>query len=262
MNPIIDWLRPFQFRGKARLLGPLIPKSGEWEGRVFGWTMRLDLSEHIQRNIYLGTYEREETKLVKNYLGKGMSFIDVGANFGYFTALAAKMCGPTGKIVAIEPSPFAFSRLQGLIEKNSITFAKCYNWGLGSIAGTLLLHLPEETDPIHSPTIIGEPTKNSVEVKIVTLDELLDMERLSTVDLMKVDVEGFEPEVFKGGRKSLETGKVKAILCELNDVWLRKAGTSAEALYRFILDMGFTCSHKPKFFPGSFHNCFFVWNGS
>ncbi len=97
---MFDWLvqllRPFSFRGKYRLLTALIPKQGQREACIFGVRSTLDLSDLIQRFIYLGCYEPLETAAVRKVLRPGMTFVDAGANIGYFTWLAARLVGPTG----------------------------------------------------------------------------------------------------------------------------------------------------------------------
>jgi tRNA G37 N-methylase Trm5 len=118
---VVAALRSVRFRGKARLLGPLAPRSGRHTARVFGYRMTLDLSDHIERMIYLGAFEREETGLVLRRLRPGMTFLDVGANVGYFTFLAARRVGPLGRVIAVEPSPHAFARLDETARVNGLT---------------------------------------------------------------------------------------------------------------------------------------------
>src|ERR1041385_7304916 len=86
---LVETLRPYHFRGKLRLLRALTPSQGERLAGVFGTRMHLDLGEDIQRHIYLGAFEPRETALVRHWLHPGMTFVDVGANAGYYTALAA-----------------------------------------------------------------------------------------------------------------------------------------------------------------------------
>jgi hypothetical protein len=93
---IIKTLRPHHFRGKARLLESLSECAGEIETDVFGYQTKLDRSDFIQRRIYLGAYEQHETQLVRGYLKPGMTFVDVGANIGYFSLLAASIVGQAG----------------------------------------------------------------------------------------------------------------------------------------------------------------------
>src|SRR5580692_4386710 len=105
MNFLIDTFRAVHFRGKARLLNSIGPNSGTRHTRVFGSVFDLDLTDFIQRHIYLGTFEPAETSLVKKHLQPGMTFVDVGANVGYYTALAARLvAGNGGRVIAFEPS--------------------------------------------------------------------------------------------------------------------------------------------------------------
>src|SRR5262245_23753485 len=80
LDNVISSFRPYNFRGKLRLLDGLVPHSGERVSKVFGYRVRLDLSEAIQRWIYMGAFERKETALVSRWLQPGMTFLDVGAN--------------------------------------------------------------------------------------------------------------------------------------------------------------------------------------
>jgi hypothetical protein len=73
-------LKPFSFRGKGRLLNSLCEKTGTRRTTLFGYQIDLSLDDHIQRNVYLGTYEQHDSALVRRYLKPGMTFVDVGAN--------------------------------------------------------------------------------------------------------------------------------------------------------------------------------------
>ncbi len=111
VESMVDLLRPYQFRGKARLLSRLVPRTGTRTSRVFGYRVELDLSELIQRMVYLGAFERWESRAVSRYLKPGMCFVDVGANIGYYSLLAARLVGSSGRVFAVEPSSRAASKL-------------------------------------------------------------------------------------------------------------------------------------------------------
>jgi hypothetical protein len=83
LDMLISALRPYQFKGKARLLGPCTPRSGMRVTAVNGYQIELDLVDHIQRLVYLGAYERWESRVVRRLLRPGMCFVDVGANRRY-----------------------------------------------------------------------------------------------------------------------------------------------------------------------------------
>jgi Protein-L-isoaspartate(D-aspartate) O-methyltransferase (PCMT) len=111
VNRLIEVSRPYRFRGKFRLFDPFVPHEGERVATVFGYEMKLDLSRFVQRCMYIGNYERAETKLLRSFLKSGMTVLDVGANAGYYTALAAQIVGPHGRAFAIEPYTPNFQRL-------------------------------------------------------------------------------------------------------------------------------------------------------
>src|SRR5579863_7726287 len=113
-------LRPLDVPGKARLLHQVVPRTGERQAKIFGCKMMLDLSDHGQRWIYFGNFERQETSWVKEWLRPGMAVVDVGANVGYYTLLAAACVGPRGKVFAVEPSPYAYSLLRGVVARNAL----------------------------------------------------------------------------------------------------------------------------------------------
>jgi hypothetical protein len=93
IDTVVSQLRPFQFRGKGRLAELVIPRTGKRNALIFGSRFSLDLSDYLQRHIYAGSFERVESAVVRKKLRPGMTFVDVGANVGYYTALAARLVG-------------------------------------------------------------------------------------------------------------------------------------------------------------------------
>lgn len=256
---LVEVLRPYQFRGKGRVLQRLVPREGERTARVFGYRVRLDLGEFIQRHVYLGVFERAETHLVRQWLKPGMSFVDVGANIGYFTLLASSLVGPTGRVFACEPSTYAFARLEATLRENAISQARAFPLALGTEPGTLNLYFTSPTVTNHTPSMVAQEGARAVPVQVCRLDDCIEEWGLEQVDLLKVDVEGFEPRVLAGASKALASGRIRAILCELNDPWLRRVGSSAAELYAFIRGHHYRDllgTREPA--AGSMENRFFV----
>ena len=166
-----------------------------------------------------------------------MCFVDVGANIGYYTLLAARRVGPTGRVFAIEPSPYAADRLSQTISANVISQVRIERCGLGRRTGEVMLY--DAAVGNHAPTMLGDPRGPGQEVPLRTLDECVHEWNIDRIDLMKIDVEGYEPEVFAGAARTLADGKIRAILCEFNAHWLARAGTSPREVYRGLLDRGF-----------------------
>jgi FkbM family methyltransferase len=247
-DAIIDTLRPYHFRGKLRLLGGIAPHAGERTSRLFGYDVRLDLGEAIQRWMYLGAFEPRETALVKGSLRPGMTFLDVGANFGYFTLLAASRVGPTGRVLAVEPSPYAAKRLAENVRANSLSAVQVFPMGLSSESGALDLYLPPAS--FHSPTMSASSGGEPVSVPVRRLDDCLDEWGVERVDLMKMDVEGHEPFVVRGAGDSLSSGRIRSVLVEFNDHWLRAQGSSPQELYDMFREAGFDDAEgAPVFLP-------------
>jgi len=201
--------------------------------------MSLDTRDHIQRMIYFGTYECLESKMVQNHVRPGSITVDVGANVGYYTAMFSKLVGPTGRVVAIEPSQYAFSRLLDFIQTNEITWAEPVNIGLSDVSGELPLFLAKDSNN-HTPSMVTQADANVIaRVPVRRLDDLANERGITQIDLLKIDVEGFEPQVLAGAPNLLAARAIKAILVEINEYWLRANGSSPNSLRATLSAFGF-----------------------
>lgn len=255
---LIDTLRPYHFRGKLKLLGGIAPQGGERTARVFGYDVRLDLSEAIQRWIYLGAFEPQETAVVRRWLRAGMTFVDVGANVGYFTLLAASRVGRGGHVFSVEPSPYAYGKLAATVRTNGLSQVRTFQMGLSSAEGELPLYVAPASHGFHSPSM-GGGAETAVTVPVRRLDDCLDEWGVETVDLMKLDVEGHESHVLEGAADSLASGRIRAVLVEFNDHWLRRQGSSPRALHDKLVRAGFVDSEgEPTFAPDGCETRFLV----
>jgi FkbM family methyltransferase len=228
------------FRGRHRILDTLLPNEGVRTASIYGARMPLDLADFVQRKMFIGSFEDEETRWVKRLLRRGMTAVDVGANVGYYSALAAECVGPTGKVIAFEPNPSAFERLRGWIESNALAHAKCFQIAISNAPGRLALYIPPPSEHHNNANLIsGGVGGSSVIVPVQTLDSMLETLAIDRVDFLKVDVEGFELRVMQGAERSVEAGKIRAILAEFHPVTLSRGGTSTEELLRWLQDRGF-----------------------
>jgi FkbM family methyltransferase len=221
----------------------IVPHQGETTGKVAGSLFRLDLSDHIQWNVYCGLYESRETSWVAQHLRAGMTFVDVGANIGYYTALAASLVGAGGRVFAFEPSPYAAQRLNVLKKENSLSNVTVFESGVSDTIGETTLHLQRGSSN-HSPTMVPIPNCEAVTVPLTTLDRFARENGLSQIDLLKVDVEGYEHHVLRGARDLLSRGSIKALLCEFNTYWLQGAKTTASQIEVLLASAGFTATKQ------------------
>lgn len=247
--------RSVQFFGKERLADLLIPRSGFRSAEIYGAKFDLDLSDFIQRRIYSGALERRESKVVRKVLRPGMTFFDVGANVGYYTALAAQAVGTFGRVFSFEPSDYAFPRLQRLISKNALTqvhamkVALCEEPGAGVLYGGV----EEDANGNHTATMVPNDNPAHTRVEIETLDGICERFGIERIDFLKIDVDGSEPRVIAGASKMLSSGRISHILVEHSEYWLQRMGTSGEKLARRIKSFGLEYAGR----IGRSENCLF-----
>jgi FkbM family methyltransferase len=248
------------FRGKQRLLNALTPRKGLRTATVFGLPMLLDLSEYIQREVFLGYYEHRETVIVRSLLTNGSVFVDVGANIGWYTALAASIVGTTGKVLSFEPSPHAYKLLSQTVVGASNVMV--FNIGLSDHEGVLRLFVPPETYGNHDPSMVEYCAgMTPITVPVKRLGQLLEELDVPTVDVMKIDVEAHEPEVFAGCEEFLRSGRIRNIFCEFNDLLLRQRGSSSRELLAYLRALGYRPEDAPASFDDTLVNVLLSFGG-
>jgi FkbM family methyltransferase len=152
-----------------------------------------DTRQVIGRYIYVfGIWQPNLTAFMASHLDPGRTFVDVGANVGWFTLQGARRVGPHGRVVAIEASPNLARRVDVEVERNGLRNVRVVNAAVWSGPGKVDIH----------PGPAENPGKTSVspghEVRCDTLMNLLTEQELATCRLVKIDVEGAEREVVKG----------------------------------------------------------------
>jgi FkbM family methyltransferase len=258
LDSAVRVLEPFNFRGKARLLHSVCPKAGERQRRIFNCRVDLDLRDYIQRSIYLGVFEPNESKLISGYLKPGMTFVDVGANVGYYTLLAAALVGASGHVISFEPSPYAFGRLKQAVEDNELSQVDLECAGLSHEPGEVELFLPL-SEGNHAPTMIPNEGGGPITVPVQKLDDYLHEHEVERVDLIKIDVEGYEPNVINGTMKNITEGRVRAVLCEFNSYWLERNNLSSQMFFEIMMDIGFRPTASEPNFELALQNVFFTY---
>lgn len=201
--------------------------------------MRLDLSEMIEWCMYLGHYEIPQTQWTRECLTRGGRFVDVGANFGHYTTLAASIVGPEGSIFAFEPSPRPAAVIEDAIAGNGLENVMLIRSALGRERGHADLYLPLKSN-LYSPSLFGggadyEPLR----VPVIRLDEFETLQDGVPIDLIKIDAEGAEPDIIEGMTDLISKGLVKNMFCELNSGWLKRNNSTPETLFDRITELGF-----------------------
>lgn len=183
--------------------------------RAFGYQLRLYPNDFVTRAIiyYTPFNEYHSMKFVERYLRPGDSFIDIGANIGLYSLLAASLVGKTGSVESFEPGPTTYKRLQQNINRNQITQVNLYQMALGSTEETV--NFTTEYDATNF--IVRNSTDSNyktTKVPCQKLDRVLSTNRCFS--MAKIDVEGYELSVLKGATSFLKYCNPPVIQLEIN----------------------------------------------
>lgn len=158
-----------------------------------------DTRDMIQRYLYLfGCWEPDLTAWLTSRLSPGRTFVDVGANIGYFSLLAARRVAPAGGVVAIEALPATFERLAANVERNHLDNVRCLNVAAGRERGSIMLYGGDTNNSGTTTTLETPGLAQLGEVERAPLAELLSGDEIATTRVVKVDVEGAEHDVLVG----------------------------------------------------------------
>ncbi len=171
---------------------------------------------------YYGEWCESELDLLLRFCGEGDVIIDVGANIGSHTVTFATAVGATGAVYALEPQRMAFQLLCGNIALNILTNVHTLQKAASAQAGHAKISVPPWNEPHNfgAVSILNQSFPGD-EVEVVTLDSLA----LPACRLIKIDVEGMEPEVIAGARETIE--KCRPVLFVENNTVEHAARTIA-----------------------------------
>lgn len=175
---------------------------------------------------------RDDELFLWHYLGPGMTYVDVGANIGTTTLAAADAVGATGTVIAFEPHPQTFRDLADSVALNPDLASRIslVPAAVGDSTGTARISDLPENDVNHID-MAGIP------VRMTTLDEALD--GTAHIDLLKIDVEGYEKNVLRGARETL--GKTSAIYFESCEANFAEFGYSVDDVFDLLEANDFAC---------------------
>lgn len=209
----------------------------------------IDLGDkYVSLGCLAGAYERDETTFILNTVKQGQTFVDIGANIGWFAVQAAKNVGPGGKVIAIEPRAVTGKYLAQSLQANGFTdCAEVHHCAVGAEAGRFNIawdgkagnpggtwSLPDEK-MAQDFRDIGHCVE-SVEVR--TLDSIVANRK---VDVIKIDIEGAEGLALRGATQTLAQSR-PVIMSEMNFSLLPKiSGVSAGDFVRWMAQQGYHC---------------------
>ena len=186
-------------------------------------------------------YEPGMSAAAATLAAESKTFVDIGANEGYFSVLVALRMGDGGRVVAVEPQLSLAGVLQRNLEINGLSDrVEHYSYAISDYVGNAQLYLTPTVNAGSSAltrtTSYRVPTQP---VSTVTLLELLSRARIASVDLLKMDIEGSEYEAILGSKEVFENKRVKTLLLEMHPRQIAAKGKEPRDIGTFLTHCGY-----------------------
>jgi FkbM family methyltransferase len=225
---------------RPKLFISRLNQSSFWRQKVRVWdsvyiapTLDRLIALHAHRFGWMG---RSEKNFLNSVVHRSSIVADVGANQGLYTLWLARVA-TEGRIYAFEPDPELFRCLENNVLQNRLPNVSTIQAAAGDRSGALVFTANQlnRGDNRISRKALEDPGAKLVQA--VTLDEIISSQRL---DLLKIDVQGFELEVLSGAQKTLTSNPNLTILFEFWPYGLRQAGHQPVELWNLLREAGFT----------------------
>jgi len=205
-------------------------------------SLKLYRDSQLSTLIRYGDFERAERTFVERFLRPKDTFVDVGANVGLYTVLAAGFVGRDGRVISFEPCHRTYSRLVENIRRNRFQNVTCVHAALSDNSGTTRLYAGgHEMDAWNSLSRPAESHASATEeIATVTWDAYSAEHAIADrVTLMKIDVEGWEEAVLRGASRALSRPDAPVLQVEFCEENARSAGSSCVAIFDVLSRLGY-----------------------
>lgn len=222
--------------------------------KTYPFEYLFDTSQPTQRNLaahlFNGTlYEPEVTLVLMRILQDGDGFVDVGANAGFFTVIAARLVGAGGVVHAFEPEASNFQRLKQNVALNGLANVELHEVAVGDQNVETELYINSDNDGGHALWNPGAHSFNQrsrdrvilQKTSMVTLDAVLGSfaDAGPMVKAIKIDAEGYEQHVLSGALETLRYHRIPFILAEMNRFALHQAGADELSFRKILHHLGY-----------------------
>ncbi len=179
-----------------------------------------------------GTYERHTRKLFRRALEPGMRVLDIGANIGYYSLLAAEAVGSTGAVYAFEPDPSNCRFLRHNVALNGHAgVVRIFPNAVADYSGAMRFFVDTQNSLKSSSVVVGANV-DSIEVECTTVDDVALGDE--AIDVVKLDVEGGEIAAIKGMKRTLARAQRLVMFVECCPHVLARAGGSVAELLELL----------------------------
>lgn len=198
-----------------------------------GIKMNVDISDYIGHYIFFG-FKDASVRQLMDLCKPGSNVIDVGTNVGW-TVLNLARLSHTGTVFGFEPDPFNYGQCRDNVKLNSFRNIELFPVGLSDVNAQLTME-------VRVPSNRGgnriSTTSQGHKVDVVRLDDFEPVKKATHIDLIKIDVEGYEMNVLKGAVHLLQKHH-PVLFIEMDDSNLKDQGYSAKAMIGFLHNAGY-----------------------
>jgi FkbM family methyltransferase len=214
------------------------PRTGR--ARVNGAVFDLELSDYIQAQAFLtGRCEPALVNYLARNLAPGDVCFDVGAHIGLVAIPVAKKC-PGARVVAFEPHPGSAERITANTALNPGVEVELVAAAAGEEPGSAFLETGGPGTDWHHLGGGQEGDAEGVEVPVTTIDDVCAERGIERISILKMDVEGYEPQALAGAERMLSEGRIDMIVLELVDYVLVRSETTPSELEEQVTALGYT----------------------
>jgi len=192
--------------------------------------LNLDISDLVDWYIYFNLKE-EGLDLMLSFIQPGDLVLDIGTNVGYF-ALRCAMKAKRGFVYGFEPSEISFNKCQANLGLNNLSNLVVEQLALGEMEGTAYLHTETENNRGMN-RISTDRISEDEQIKVRSMDQFVKENNISKVNFIKLDVEGYEMQVLKGGEQTISAFRPKLFL-EVDDTLLGRFGVSSTSIFHWL----------------------------
>ncbi len=189
------------------------------------------------RVAFFGSYEPESREIFRTVLPVGGVAVDVGANVGWHTLLMARLVGESGRVLAAEANPSVRKRLEANLELNRFRQVEVIPYAITNAEGTVAFHGPDADDSDSGNGYLVEDATTgrdgTIRVEARRLDDIVPAARIERLDLLKIDVEGFEWPVLQGAEQTIEKYRPH-IVFEYDADYASRGGGTPELLEEYF----------------------------
>ncbi len=205
---------------------------------VNGIKMKLNISNLVDHCVYFSDDQKALNAFLKHLKSTDV-VIDIGANIGYTTLLFSKVCGE-GEVISIEPSKELFETIENHIKLNNLNNITPLNVAVGEKEKKAKLYSVSENNSGMNRIFENDTISfNSEIITIKTLDELVLEQNITTVNAIKIDVEGYEYKVLKGAYNTLKA-KHPILFIEIDENNLKEQHCTPAEIFQFLFDLNYS----------------------